>query len=297
MEALLGRVADGLYNVALVVALWATGLALGLSLKPADLLAPFRNVSLLARVFALDALVIPVLVWALTELFAVPTESATGLLLVGVASAGPLGITTCRIAGGDTSTAVSLVVVFEAANVVVIPVWAAILLPSGTHVSLAAVVATLLLLVVAPLAVGVAVRARWGPWVQRWAPPLATLSSALVVVVVVAVLVHYGSNVIDATEHGAAAVAAITVLAALGLGWAAGGPATGTRIAAAMVTGVRANGLALAIARASYPSHRAVEAAVVTFGVLSIVLPCVAAYSWAAYRAGRTHRPRRAHRP
>jgi predicted Na+-dependent transporter len=61
------------------------------------------------------------LVWALTHLFNVPRDAAIGLLLVGVASAGPLGITASRIAGGDARAALSFVVVLEAANAAAIP--------------------------------------------------------------------------------------------------------------------------------------------------------------------------------
>jgi DNA-binding CsgD family transcriptional regulator len=50
------------------------------------------------------------LVWALTHLFGVPRDAAIGLLLVGIASAGPLGIIASRIAGGDTRAALSFIV-------------------------------------------------------------------------------------------------------------------------------------------------------------------------------------------
>ena len=45
------------------------------------------------------------------------------------------------------------------------------------------------------------------------------------------------------------------------------------RVVGALVTGIRANGLALAIAQASFPARPAVRAAVATFGVVSVMLP------------------------
>ena len=89
----------------------------------------------------------------------IPDHYATGLLLVGVASAGPLGIKAAQLARADLPYAIALVVVLEAANVVAIPVWVALLLPPGVQVPMWPVVRTLLLLVLAPLAVGMAVRA------------------------------------------------------------------------------------------------------------------------------------------
>lgn len=283
-EDVLDRVADVIYNVTLVVALWMTSLSLGMSSRVADFLAPLRNLALLTKVIALDVIVIPLLVWALAWVFAVPTDSATGVVLVGVASAGPLGITASRIAGGDARAALSFVVVLEAVNALAIPLWVVVLLPAGADVSLGPLIVALGVLVLAPLAVGIAIRARWGARVERWAAPLATASSVLVVLLVAAVLMRYRAEVGNAIGHGVAAVAALTVLAALALGWMLGGPGPGTRVAAGMVTGVRANGLALAIARASFPSQPEVHAAVVTFGVFSIVVPIAAAFLLAGRR-------------
>jgi hypothetical protein len=50
------------------------------------------------------------------------------------------------------------------------------------------------------------------------------------------------------------------------------------------VTAIRANGLALAIAQASFPSRPPTQAAVVTFGVFSIVVPTAVALGIAGWR-------------
>jgi hypothetical protein len=67
------------------------------------------------------------------------------------------------------------------------------------------------------------------------------------------------------------------VLLALGLGWLLGGPARSTRAATSLVTGVRANGPALAIAQVSFSSLAAVSVAIVAFGLCSILLPVLVA--------------------
>ncbi len=145
------RGASALYDGALLVALRTTGLGLGLSSDVAGFLAPLRNKKLLANLIVLDVVAIPLLVWALTHLFDVPRDSAIGLLLVAICSAGPLGITASRIAGGDARAAVSFVVVLEAANTVAIPAWVAWLLPPGVLVPFGQLIAALAVLVLAPL--------------------------------------------------------------------------------------------------------------------------------------------------
>ena len=272
------RVASALYDGALVVALWTTGLGLGLSSDIAGFLAPLRNTKLLANLIVLDVVAIPLLVWALTHLFAVPRDSAIGLLLVGICSAGPLGITASRIAGGDARAAASFVVVLETANAVAIPAWVAWLLPPGLLVPFGQLIAALAVFVLAPLGVGVGLRAWRGHGVERWSAPLATLSNLLVLLVIILVVIRYGSDVVEAVTNGVAPVAAITVIAALALGWTVAGPSAELRVVVALVTGIRANGLALAMAQASFPARPAVHAAVVTFGAFSVVLPMATAF-------------------
>ncbi len=113
------------------------------------------------------------------------------------------------------------------------------------------------------------------------------MSNLLVLLVIILVVIKYGSDVAQAATNGVAPVAAITVIAAIALGWTVAGPSAGLRVVVALVTGIRANGLALAIAQASFPSRPAVHAAVVTFGALSVVLPVATAF----LVAGRHKRP------
>ena len=89
---------DGIYLAALLVALWGTGLGLGMSHAVSELVEPARRPGLMLRVAVVDVVALPLLVWALVRVLAVPGDYAIGLLLVGVASAGPLGIKAAQIA-------------------------------------------------------------------------------------------------------------------------------------------------------------------------------------------------------
>jgi BASS family bile acid:Na+ symporter len=107
-------------------------------------------------------------------------------------------------------------------------------------------------MVLLPLAAGIALRAFGDEVAKRWAPRAAFVSSTGLTAVVVLVLLRDGSSIADGLGDGVPLVAAIAVGAALGLGWLAGGPAREARVSTALVTGIRANGPALAIAAASF---------------------------------------------
>lgn len=109
----------------------------------------------------------------------------------------------------------------------------------------------------------------------------------LVLLIVVLVLIRYGDDVADAAINGVAAVAAVSVVVAMAARWIVAASSDGSGVVVALVTAICANGLALAIAQASFPARPAVRAAVVTFGVVSVVMPVVTAFLIAGWHNRR----------
>jgi BASS family bile acid:Na+ symporter len=270
-------VLEAAYLAGAVVALWAAGLELGLREPLGALVAPLRRARLLARISLVDVVFLPLLVWALVQLADVPAGYATGLLLVGVASAGPLAVKAAQLARADAATALSLVVLLELVNLAAIPVWAALILPAGTNLEVQPVLVTLVALIVLPLAAGVACRRLAPQLVARLGHLLPRVANVGLVVAVGAVVTRDAEVVWDALGERVPLVAAAAVLVALLLGWLAGGPEPESRAAAALVTGIRANALALAIAASSFPGRQDVRAGVVVFALFSITVPLCAA--------------------
>ena len=284
---------DRLYDITLVIALWATGLSLGLSADPRAFVSPLRRRRMVATIAALDVVAIPLVVWGLTRLLGVTGDAATGLLLVGIAAAGPLGITICRLAGGNARAAVSYVVVLELLNAIAIPVWVALLLPAGVRLSPGQLLVALVGLLVAPVVVGV-VLSRWRKGLDRFAGPLARVANLLVVVIIALSIARYHRQFSTTFTSPVVAVAALSTLFALGAGWMLCGPAQGNRIMGASITAVRSNGVALAVAQASFPDRPQIVASAATFGLCSVLLPAVAAFAFAGRpRARRTFPARR----
>ena len=270
---------DLAYAAALVVALGGTGLALGMRHDPASFVAVLSHRRYLGCIALVDVVAVPLIVWILVQVFAVPDDYAIGLLLVGMASAGPLGIKAAQLANADVQAAVVLVVALEFANLAAIPLWVALLLPDGTEVSRVDVLATVLVAVVLPLVGGFAYR-RWAP--NRAVPvarALTTASNVAVIAIVALVLIRDADTVAEAARARVPFVAVLTVVTAFGLAWAAGGASLARRSSAALVTAVRASGPALAIAAAAFPGRPEVRAGIVVFALFSITLPLLAAVS------------------
>jgi BASS family bile acid:Na+ symporter len=260
------------YADALNVTLWGTGLALGAALAPADIARSLRRVRPITVVLVLDCLALPILVWALCAAARIPEGFRIGLLLVGMASAGPLGLKFVQLARGDRALAVSLVVILELANIVVIPAWAPILLPASAAVPIGPVVTTLVRLVLVPVAAGIAIRA-WAPRAARSVGSIATLVSSVSLVLVILLAVIPDLDLLDeAFRRGVGTVSLVTLVATVAAGWLLGGPERDVRVVTSLVSAVRAVGPALIVALVSFGDRPAAPTAIVAFGLLSFVV-------------------------
>jgi bile acid:Na+ symporter, BASS family len=277
---------DTVYAVALIVTLWATAIGLGARHGVGSIGAGLANRARFGRLLVLDVVVVPLVVLALVRLFSVPEGYAVGLLIVGTAAAGPLGFKTAQMARGNGPLAIALVIVLELINIVAMPAWASILVPDAAILPLSEIWRTLVVGVLIPLAVGFSLH-RWAPRVAprigRWAAPISTVALAVVIVVVLA---RDGREVVASATAGVLAVAIGTIVTAVGLGWLAGGPDPASRRTAALVSSVRANAVALAVATTAFGATSAATGAIVVFGLCSLVIaPAVAAVlGWRASR-------------
>jgi BASS family bile acid:Na+ symporter len=273
-------VLDGAYQVALNVTLWSTALALGASVTMRDLGSVIRRTPLLARISVLDVVLIPSLAWLVLRAVDLDEDLVVGVLLVAIASAGPVGMKLSQIARGDLALAIALVVLLEVANAFAIPIWVALLMPAGVEVSLGPVVTVLLTLVVLPLSIGGLVKTTAPRIASRWIGPLTRLSTAGIVLVVAILVARNLALLVEAFGSGVALVALALAAAAAALGWALGGAGLASRRTASLVTTVRAGGPALAIASEAFADRPGVAIAIVIYGVIGLVVALALAGFW-----------------
>lgn len=263
---------DLAYLVAVWVTLWATAVGSGLSHRPSEVVRAASNSRRFASIVVLNAVAIPLVVAALTRALAVPDGYAAGLIIVGAASAGSLGLTSVRIARADLPLAIGLIVVLEVGNILAIPVWSTILLSGVAQPRPSEILTTLVLGVLLPLGVGQGIRVLLPARAQGWAHVLALVSIVGFIGVIGLILVRDMKEVIEAWKDLVPVVAAATVAVALFAGWAVGGPTRESRLSASLVTSVRSNTPALAVASATYGATSDAASAIVVFALTSLTI-------------------------
>jgi BASS family bile acid:Na+ symporter len=263
---------DTLYGIGIVVTLWGTAISLGASNHTRALRLAAQRRGLFVRLLVLDAVLVPLVVVGLVGVLAVPTDYALGLLVVGTAAAGPLGLKTSQLGRGDMPLAIALVIALELTNIVTMPIWARFVLPVSVDLPLVEIWRTLLLSVLLPLVIGFGIQhvaGRMAVTIARWA---AAISTVALVMVLVVVFIRDGSMILAALGTGAPSVAIGTILVALALGWWLGGPDPASRRTAALVSSVRASTIALAVTTVAFGAGSPATSSVVVFGLCSLLV-------------------------
>src|SRR5690606_12123487 len=104
--------------------------------------------------------VVPLVALALVWVLGLDDDLRIGLILLSAAAGAPMVAKLVQIAKGDVATGIALMTLLIVATVVYLPIALPLLLP-GTEVDSFAIVRSLSGQMLLPLAVGLAVRARW----------------------------------------------------------------------------------------------------------------------------------------
>ena len=155
----------------------------------------------------------------------------------------------------------------------------------GVAVEPWAIAKPVLLLMLAPLAVGMAVRAGWPLLAGRIGSPLHWVSRAAMLLVLALLVVLDFERVRSVVGSGALAAAGLLVVAGIGIGFVTGGASPSRRRVLALGTGQRGTSAALLIATHVTQDPDAAVMVVVTILVGALILFSAAAL------VGRVARP------
>lgn len=184
--------------------------AIGLDLEFRAAMAPLGNLRFVALVMLLDWVLGPAFAWALSKAMPMAEPYALGLVLIGLAPAAPFLPMMVRRAGGDLAYAACFMLIAAVGTVILMPILLPILEP-GLAVSAWTIARPLIVLLLVPLAAGLALRA--------WAPVLAghlhravkRLADAATLAMLAAIAILYWRGFVDAV--GSFAIAAQLIYA------------------------------------------------------------------------------------
>jgi BASS family bile acid:Na+ symporter len=184
----------------------------GLGVTPRAALAPMRHVRFVLLTLAGGWIVGPALAWLLLELIPLDRPYAIGLLLLSLAPCAPFAPAAVRAAGGDPAYAAASMILNAAGTAVLLPPAVPLLVP-GVAADAWSISRPLLLLVLAPLALGMAIRGVHPRTADRLMPAAAALTRAATLGLVGLIVLVHGDGVVDAVGSHAILAQVIFVAA------------------------------------------------------------------------------------
>jgi BASS family bile acid:Na+ symporter len=259
-------------------------LAVGLGVRAAELMAVAKNGRLVLQAGLANYLCVPAVTVGLLILFhpADPMIPA-GFLILAVCPGAPFGPPCTKLARGNVTAAVGVMVILAGSSAVLAPLLLHFLLPllSGDEtlqVDEAKIVATLLATQLFPLGVGLGLR-HWRPALAKRLQKPANLASAVLGLATVAlILVVQFSLLAEIGWRGWVGMSAL-LAASWACGWLLGGPGVDNRKALALTTSLRNVGVGLVIVAGNFPNSAALTA-VLAYGIFEIVGSLLLSLGW-----------------
>lgn len=269
-------VLTGIANVAILTFVLSSMVALGLSLTIRQIMAPLTDLRLVVFGLVANFVVAPAGAWAVAEVLDLDASLTLGLLLLGTAAGAPFLPKLAQLAKGDVAYSVGLMVLLMVVTVAYIPL---VLVPlvDGVDVSAWDIARPLFFGMLTPLAVALAVRARYEES-ARLAPHLNQVSTVSLAIALVVALVLGLPSLIDAFGTGTFLAVAAFVAICLGAGYLLGGRDRGQRWVTGLGTAQRNVSAALLIATTSFAGDAEVLIMVMVGAVLmmAVLLPLAA---------------------
>jgi BASS family bile acid:Na+ symporter len=262
-----------LINLLTLIGLIAIMLAMGLKVTFAEVMASARQPRLVVSTLAANFVLVPVVTVGLLYLFDANPMVSVGFLILAVCSGAPVGPPFASIARGDVPYAVGQMVILAGLSALLAPALLGVLLPwllpaSELRIDYLAIVRTLLVAQILPLAIGLAVHHSAPRLTERIAGPVGQLANLLLLGVLVILLVREYETLATIRLRGWLGMS-LLLAASLGIGWLCGGPGRARRKTLALTTGSRNAAVALVIVSNNFAGTPAVTA-VVAFTLVSV---------------------------
>lgn len=263
-------------KVAVLVSVLALVFALGLNATTAEATYAFRHPRRLLRGFLAMSVVVPAVAAAFALLTDLPRPVAIAIIAMSIAPVPPILPISQMKGGARPEYAYGMLVAAALLSVITVPVAViavGALFGQETRFPPPAVAKIVVITVLAPVALGIAVRHFWTDVAERLGPWIMKTANVVLVVAILPILAAAWPAMRGLMSTGTTvAVVLSVVVVAIAAGHLLGGPDREDRVALAIGSAVRHPGVALALARTNAPDEPLVPAAILTYFLTALVL-------------------------
>lgn len=257
-----------------VTALVTIMLAMGLQVKFEAVTASVRPLHRVALGLIGNYVLVPAVTVALLFLFQAAPLVSAGFLILAVCPGAPVGPLATTIAKGNVPWSIGMMVILAGLSAVLSPALLSVLLSwlipeSELRIDYLAIVRTLMVAQLLPLAAGLAIH-HWAPkFTDKIAKPINLIANVMLLVLIGLILATQYEMLAAVRLRGWIGMSLLFV-ASLGIGWLCGGGDVAIRKALAVTTTGRNAAVGLAIVTGNFADTPAVTA-VVAYALFSIL--------------------------
>jgi bile acid:Na+ symporter, BASS family len=244
---------------------------MGAGLTVSQISEPLRNVRLVVLALLANFVLMPLGALALAKVLWLDEPFGVGLLLLGCAAGAPFLPKLAELAKGNLAFAVGAMVLLMVVTVGYLPIVLPLLLPEVT-VNPWEIARSLVLLMLLPLATGLALKTRYGDLAARVKPVLDWISNASLIPLVSLITAANIDKVLQVFGTRGILAGLLFIALGFGVGWLLGGPNADTKRVMALCTGQRNIAAALVVASQSFSDPKVVVMVIVVAIVGLIIL-------------------------
>jgi bile acid:Na+ symporter, BASS family len=258
-------------TVAMLSFVVSSMLAMGAGLTVARIIEPLRNVRLVLLALFANFVLMPIGAVALAKVLRLEEPFGVGLLLLGCAAGAPFLPKLAELAKGNLAFAVGIMVLLMVVTVGYLPIVLPLLL-SGVTIDPWKIARSLILLMLLPLAAGLALKAYYDGLAAQVKPILDWISNVSLILLVLLITAANIDKVLQV--FGTFGILAGLLFIALGvvIGWLLGGPDVDNKRVMALGTGQRNIAAALVVASESFDDPKVVVMVIVVAIVGLVIL-------------------------
>jgi len=259
-----------LFNLSVVVFVVAIMLSMGLALNLSQIITPLKKPLLVADVLVTNFLLVPLL--ALLVLFLVPVDEGTkiGLIILSLAAGAPFTPKLAELAKGDTALATAVMLLQMVATVLILPFALPLMLGGDISVDSLAIANSLVVMMLIPLAIALWVKAKFERVAATWQGRMVKLSNIALLVLIILMTILHGKDLLAVFGYDMMAVV-LFMVAALFIGYVAGGKRYHNRVISSLSTGQRNVSAALVVAAQNFDDPK-VSIIIITVSILGLFI-------------------------
>jgi predicted Na+-dependent transporter len=260
----------------------ASMLATGLSLTVAQIVQPLKNPRLVSLALLGNFVLVPLLAYGIILLLPLDPALQTGLIVLSTVAGAPFLVKEVQAAKGDLPLAVGLMFLLMVVTIVYVPVVLPLLLP-GAEVNAWDIAKSLIVTMLAPIILGLLIRAHAAEDAQHWAPVMNKVSGVALLLMLVTALGLNISNIIDLIGSYGFLALILFVVGSLLIGFVLGGRDPGVRSVLGLGTAQRNVAAAILVSTLNFSGSMTIPYVLVASIILPLIL--IPAARWLGKRS------------